>query len=43
MVKFVSDYFEPQKKKDTCVILHDGFTLLTTLLISEIKMDAQIS
>ena len=31
-----------QKKKDTCLILHDAVTPLTTLLISEIKMAAQI-
>ena len=31
-----------RKKKDTCLILHDAVTLLTTLLVSEIKMAAQI-
>ena len=38
----MSDYLNPDKKKDTCVILHDVVTLLTTLLVSEIKMAAQI-
>ena len=38
----MSDYFDPQKKKDTCLIVHDALTLLTTLLVSEIKMAAQI-
>ena len=27
-----------RKKKDTCLILHDGVTPLTTLLVSKIKM-----
>ena len=36
------DNFYPEKKKDTCLILHDAVTLLTTLLVSEIKMAAQI-
>ena len=37
-------YFVPEKKKDTCLILHDAVTPLTTLLVSEIKMAvAQIS
>ena len=31
-----------RKKKDTCLILHDAVTLLTTLLASEIKMATQI-
>ena len=31
-----------RKKKDTCLILHDIVTPLTTLLVSEIKMAAQI-
>ena len=31
-----------REKKDTCLILHGAFTLLTTLLVSEIKMAAQI-
>ena len=35
-------YFEPKTKKDTCLILHDTLKALTTLLISEIKMAAQI-
>ena len=39
----LSDYFDPQKKKDTCLILHDPLTPLTTLYVSEIKMVAQIS
>ena len=38
----LSDYFDPQKKKDTCLILHDTLTPLTTLLVSKIKMAAQI-
>ena len=38
----LSDYFDPQKKKDTCLIVHDALTPLTTLLVSEIKMAAQI-
>ena len=39
----LSDYFDPQKRKDTCVILHEALTPLTTLLVSEIKMASQIS
>ena len=39
----MSDYFDLQKKKDTCLILHDTLTPLTTLLVSEIKMATQIS
>ena len=35
-------YLDPEKKKDTCLILHDAVTPLTTLLVSEIKMAAQI-
>ena len=35
-------YCYPEKKKDTCLILHDAVTPLTTLLVSEIKMAAQI-
>ena len=31
-----------RKKKDTCLILYDAFTLLTTLLVSEIKMAAKV-
>ena len=31
-----------RKKKDTCLILHDAITPLTTLLVSELKMAAQI-
>ena len=31
-----------RKKKDTCLILHDAVTPLTTVLVSEIKMAAQI-
>ena len=31
-----------RKKKNTCLILHDAVTLLITLLVSEIKMAAQI-
>ena len=31
-----------QKKKETCSILHDAVTPLTTLFVSEIKMAAQI-
>ena len=38
----LSDYLDPQKKKDTCLILHDAVTPLTTLLASEIKKAAQI-
>ena len=30
-----------RKKKDTCLILHDAVTPLTTLLVSEIKMVTQ--
>ena len=33
----LSDNFYPEKKKDTCLILHHAVTLLTTLLVSEIK------
>ena len=40
-VKFVNN-FDPEKKKDTCLILHCAVTPLTTLLVSEIKMAAQI-
>ena len=29
-----------RKKKDTCLILHDAVTPLTTLLVAEIKMAA---
>ena len=39
----MSDYLDPEKKKDTCLILHDAITPLTTLLVFEIKMAAQIS
>ena len=39
----LSDYFDPQKKKGTCLLLHDCLTPLTTLLASEIKMAAQMS
>ena len=39
----LSDNFYPEKKKDTCLILHDAVTLLTTLLGSEIKMAAQLA
>ena len=39
----LSHHFDPQKKKDTCLILHDPLTPLTTLYVSEIKMVAQIS
>ena len=38
----LSDNFYPEEKKDTCLILHDAITPLTTLLVSEIKMAAQI-
>ena len=38
----LSNYLDPDKKKDTCLILHDVVTLLTTLLVSEIKMAAQM-
>ena len=44
----MSNYLDPEKKKierkkkDTCLILHDAVTLLTTLLVSEIKMATQI-
>ena len=38
----MADYFDPEKKKDTCVLLHDAVTPLTTLLVSEIRMAAQI-
>ena len=44
----MANYLDPEKKKierkkkDTCLILHDTVTLLTTLLVSEIKMAAQI-
>ena len=38
----LSDYFDPEKKKDTCLTLHNVRTPLTTLLVSEIKMAAQI-
>ena len=31
----------PRVKKDTCLIVHDAVTPLTTLLVSEIKMAAQ--
>ena len=31
-----------RKKKDTCLILYDAITLLTTLLVSEIKMAAKV-
>ena len=40
-IKFVP-LFWPGKKKDTCLILNDALTPLTTLLVSEIKMAAQI-
>ena len=30
-----------RKKKDTCLILHDAVTPLSTLLVSEIKMVTQ--
>ena len=36
----LSDYFDPQKKKDTYLTLHHALTPLTTLLVSEIKMAA---
>ena len=36
------DYLDPDKKKDTCLILHDVVTPLTKLLVSEIKMPAQM-
>ena len=36
----MSDYLDPEKKKDTCLILHDAITPLNTLLVSEIKMAA---
>ena len=32
-----------EKKKDTCLILHDAITPLITLLVSEIKMAAQLA
>ena len=32
----------PRVKKDPCLILHNVVTPLTTLLVSEIKMAAQI-
>ena len=38
----MSDYFDLEKTKDTCLILHDAVTPLTALLVSEIKMAAQI-
>ena len=38
----MSDYFDPEKKKDTCLILHNAVSPLTTLLVSEVKMAAQI-
>ena len=44
----MANYLDPKKKKierkkkDTCLILHDAVTLLTTLLVSEIKMATQI-
>ena len=38
----LSNYLDLDKKKDTCLILHDVVTLLTTLLVSEIKMAAQM-
>ena len=38
----MSNYFDLEKKKDTCLILQDAVTPLTTLLVSEIKMAAQI-
>ena len=31
-----------RKKKNTCLILYDAITLLTTLLVSEIKMAAKV-
>ena len=31
-----------KKEKDTCLIIHDAVTPLTILLVSEIKMAAQI-
>ena len=31
-----------RKKKDTCLILYDAIALLTTLLVSEIKMAAKV-
>ena len=34
--------FLGRKNEDTCLILHDIVTPLTTLLVSEIKMAAQI-
>ena len=43
IIKHLSDYFDLQKKKDTCLILHDTLTPLTTLLVSEIRMATQIS
>ena len=36
----MSNYFDLEKKKDTCLILH--ITALTMLIVSEIKMVAQI-
>ena len=36
------DYLDPDKKKDTCLTLHDVVTPLTKLLVSEIKMPAQM-
>ena len=33
----MSDYFDPEKKRDTCLMLHDSVTPLTILLVSEIK------
>ena len=46
----ITGYLDPEKKtiflgrknKDTCLILHCIVTPLTTLLVSEIKMAAQI-
>ena len=44
----MANYLDPKKKKierkkkDTCLISHDTVTLLTTLLVSEIKMATQI-
>ena len=38
----LSNYFDLEKKKDTCLILHDVLTPLTTMLVFEIKMAAQI-
>jgi len=40
LLKFVQKYI--LKKKDTCLILNDAVTPLTTQLVSEIKMVAQI-